>query len=661
MKARTRFLVILTTAAWSFCCFAECDALPPNGKIAHRAALEDATNCSILRDYAAEFKLNNFGKPEPFNIGLALSGGGTRAGDYANGVMHGLLESGALEHVDVISSVSGGGYAAYWYFARRMILGDEYKQAFHDCVPTWFVAHDPDVERERRQKLLKIAADIGKKKSTPSMQQDCGLDNVAHYVKGDPYRWQAHLARWQNVFAVAPTVVDGTSQQMPTKEIMLAVVPGVLSKLWSKNSDVGERYEAGIDREWALEPKQRIEGVRGDDISAWTYENARTENPPGSPYFGTDSKQTNWGKWVEWRKRTKHAPHWILNARIHGAEKEPYPDNIFEITGYGMGSQTTGFTPDISQIDSLAKSVRLSAAFLDTQNLALLPAERALVALPEELTGIAGWGEWIRMPEHLFPVKVSDGGSEDNLGVISLVKRGVRNIIIADGTYDASGKLEDLCRVQIALGKKGIELKMQLLDNFDYICAEKGENAKPQYAYSTSAWMNPVVKGTIRWLDGDDPAKDRPHPINLFYVKMAWDQQSIRRSFNSTRCEEDSGEFSVDCMLAVFYSNNTTVLNKDGYLYFPQLETPSSTLKSSTYLYWAYRALGRSAAKHVKYVEPAKSGQSGSLEMTQARSCQQPALCAAESGKLRPGVPMQSIDSVSKCIAPAIQLTHPAC
>lgn len=51
---------------------------------------------------------------------LALSGGGIRSSAYSMGVMKGLDELGFLQMVDVISAVSGGGYAASWYYSQRL-------------------------------------------------------------------------------------------------------------------------------------------------------------------------------------------------------------------------------------------------------------------------------------------------------------------------------------------------------------------------------------------------------------------------------------------------------------------------------------------------------------------------------------------------------------
>lgn len=50
---------------------------------------------------------------------LALSGGGIRAAYYSIGAMKALYDDGWLQEVDVLSSVSGGGYAAYWLLSSE--------------------------------------------------------------------------------------------------------------------------------------------------------------------------------------------------------------------------------------------------------------------------------------------------------------------------------------------------------------------------------------------------------------------------------------------------------------------------------------------------------------------------------------------------------------
>ena len=79
------------------------------------------------------------GPVEGPSIGLALAGGGTRAAQFAIGVLKGLHEGGVLTDVDFLSTVSGGGYAGYWFMAQR-IQGAEPSDMFRDCVPTRYEA-----------------------------------------------------------------------------------------------------------------------------------------------------------------------------------------------------------------------------------------------------------------------------------------------------------------------------------------------------------------------------------------------------------------------------------------------------------------------------------------------------------------------------------------
>jgi hypothetical protein len=65
------------------------------------------------------------GLPPPSDdlIGVAFSGGGIRSATFNLGVLQGLEKSGLLRHVDYLSSVSGGGYAASCYTWLRSQLG----------------------------------------------------------------------------------------------------------------------------------------------------------------------------------------------------------------------------------------------------------------------------------------------------------------------------------------------------------------------------------------------------------------------------------------------------------------------------------------------------------------------------------------------------------
>lgn len=91
-----------------------------------------------------------FRKSEKPVFGLALSGGGTKAASFSVGVMAGLADHGLLDIADYISTVSGGGYAAYFYYTHRLfpILRPSPRDnpsntdLYRDCVdtaPNWLL------------------------------------------------------------------------------------------------------------------------------------------------------------------------------------------------------------------------------------------------------------------------------------------------------------------------------------------------------------------------------------------------------------------------------------------------------------------------------------------------------------------------------------------
>lgn len=77
-------------------------------------------------------RLGNVAREAP-ELGLALAGGGIKAADFSIGVLQGLIEAGVMERVDAVSTVSGGGYAALWYFSR-LLNPAEYERNSLDVV-----------------------------------------------------------------------------------------------------------------------------------------------------------------------------------------------------------------------------------------------------------------------------------------------------------------------------------------------------------------------------------------------------------------------------------------------------------------------------------------------------------------------------------------------
>ena len=55
-------------------------------------------------------------------LGLALSGGGIRSALFSIGVLKSLYDQGILQKVNLISTVSGGSYAAYWLYSNELSM-----------------------------------------------------------------------------------------------------------------------------------------------------------------------------------------------------------------------------------------------------------------------------------------------------------------------------------------------------------------------------------------------------------------------------------------------------------------------------------------------------------------------------------------------------------
>lgn len=82
-------------------------------------------------------------KPEKFSIrdctGVGLSGGGIRSATFCLGVFQGLANLKLLSNIDLISTVSGGGYFGSFYtrfFLRKEVPDFTYvQQTLAPCTP----------------------------------------------------------------------------------------------------------------------------------------------------------------------------------------------------------------------------------------------------------------------------------------------------------------------------------------------------------------------------------------------------------------------------------------------------------------------------------------------------------------------------------------------
>ncbi|MFN3437106.1 MAG: patatin-like phospholipase family protein [Acidovorax sp.] len=547
--------------------------------------------------FAAErAHLSSAKKPK---VGLALAGGGTKAAAFAHGVLHGLHDAGVLQHVDVISSVSGGSYAAMWYFTKQIEAkrhNFDAKEIFLDCWPAWRIY--PLVDSTKKDwPEYKHLFDAAAKKEVSV----CA--NGTHNVAGDPYRFQAHLVRYPDLFRTAYTAQTSNKQSAPVGE-SLGLLANTMFELlvgWMGiNTGLVDAYQAGIERTWGLNPERRQFGAP-DRQEAWSYTN---DNKDSQAYYlpRMDGTTATFAQLRELYKNDTAPPMWVLQSTLGNKGKLPNMETLYEISPFIQGSPNKlapyesspeKFAPEIQQIP---KAVRASAAFADSQGVQPGILKSLMVGISNHLLPSSRWGVDIKL-KNGKPARLSDGGGADNLGLMSLVRRRLSDIIIADSAQDKRGTMHDLCWAQKALEQERLVMKFENLQHFDEICkfqfppAGDGKNL----AYNVSMWLNPVVRGTIT-------SEDTGQRTNLWLIKPGWNQQEIREAYNDKALECQTKPTSLPCGLILHYANNTEYKTPEGdYMDFPQDGTASSVLNFSSYKITAYRELGRYNAGYLKF------------------------------------------------------------
>ena len=99
---------------------------------AKEAAVASDNGKRLEESYREEWRFNRFDKERPPQLCLAMSGGGMRSAAFNIGVLKGLHQSGVLDRVDVLSSVSGGSYAMSWYYLQQASANAQADELFDD-------------------------------------------------------------------------------------------------------------------------------------------------------------------------------------------------------------------------------------------------------------------------------------------------------------------------------------------------------------------------------------------------------------------------------------------------------------------------------------------------------------------------------------------------
>jgi Patatin-like phospholipase len=238
------------------------------------------------------------------NWGLAMSGGGIRSAAVNIGALKALYDLDILDSIQIMSSVSGGGYALGWFYSNEI-----------------------------HNKKNKLGTSF--------------LDNKSILTKICKLQENANMMR----------------------------VPTMVKTLFSSPKKTFKKYEEGIQRTFINDSSKNI-------------------------------KLNTFHTYIKGKK-----PYFIINSTIQSKKNNDWLPRVYENTSYQQGNPELGFliNNDKNSI-TLEKAITISGAALKFKLLNKSPNYSALV------------------DSDYLPL--SDGGHTENLGAISLIRRGVKNIII---------------------------------------------------------------------------------------------------------------------------------------------------------------------------------------------------------------------------------------
>lgn len=437
-------------------------------------------------------------------LGLALAGGGTKAASFAMGVMAGLNDAGLLDDVDVISSVSGGGYASYFYFSKLMKSNGnsnsiQVSSIFNSCMSQlgqdYFGGDDscyagsrgmPIVSSKMLDKKYPIDAGVFYQKICPQSSVDVFYD--CQII--DDYKFQSHLMGRLDFLNNDEDYSNRNSNNNDSSYFNTAVLIGETILTWPLHwfangvfdwrlniSPSQIQYQNGIMRGYGYTPLDFNDAKLND---GWSEINKTSKGDSGGGRginwsdFDMEIKAQSFSNLEKLYASNEKVPLWVINttnvsSNVLGFSKNNMLNDIFEVTPFAYGSVKHGYINATIEGKNIPDLVLASAAFLDYQQ-DLKPIANPFMRAANVYWGIninnperADWERalhdflpfplymlqpgWSRSGEEPLYFHLSDGGQADNLGIVSLIRRKTENIIVADESYDRNASMEDFCKV----------------------------------------------------------------------------------------------------------------------------------------------------------------------------------------------------------------------
>jgi hypothetical protein len=421
-----------------------------------------------------EWKFNRNGDADhPARLGLALSGGGMRSGVFSIGVMRGLNKIGVLPQVDIISSVSGGGYAASWYFAQHLS---------RDVLDGSLFDPDP---KEPYQTYIRKHGEL-----------------MSHFGASNVFFRRSEYV----VFDLGETALSWPVNLFCN---------GLLG--WHANvSPVRANYQHGIDHVFHTVPDNT-----GSAIPTYfrLEEMGGKMNTRHLPFFIINTTAR-----IE---DSKHYENTMFKSRIfeftpldygsdyYGYWPAPFPldfNQAISVSGAAVDSEYYG--------GSSAGEIFASAVNADLGYYIDNPRQADHSHLLSHMA-----------PFFVYPfiksyqkrregnrIYLTDGGHSEDLAAYSLVRRLCGTLIVVDAGYDGKYEFLDYRQLKAALrAEMGVDFRVDKID------AALAANVE------LHDWKDPVMPGTIKGFPYPE-AKDGELSLNVIYIKLSIDKSIVEGS-----------------------------------------------------------------------------------------------------------------------------------
>jgi hypothetical protein len=390
---------------------------------------------------------------EPNNlIGIAFSGGGIRSATFGLGFLQGLEATDMLAQFDYSSAVSGGGYIASWQQAHlgahTGLLQDEY---------------DYDVSTSKPPELLSNTGEHVEHLRTHSGFLNQGGWAERSRMIGDwAWRWPFHIViddllhlrgtyNFQHVIDIYRTRIEGTYFRgvPPNDRGVRSIAEVRLIDINAHGREASTPYlilNANLTNRGDSEVG--VEYAKGDGGKRWNFEFTRDFTGSDATGYLPSEGFGHPVRRVSRREREKGKPERPVRAYVDLGDRDVSSFRLSEAaaaSGAAFDSLAVASGFDWWGVSELAY---LIGGGLLNLNLGLDVPNFARDDHWWSLWGVLPMLTYQRIPRWTDPgarwLQLTDGGHYENLGVLSLLRRGTRCVIAVDATADPGRAFEDL-------------------------------------------------------------------------------------------------------------------------------------------------------------------------------------------------------------------------